>query len=287
MKKQKEQEMGKLKHMADSVAAGRRLISLLAAMVIVVATLLSPIQTSPAAAATTYGYTWKLEFTYNADLNGLLTVEAGPGAVNALDAVLVTKQYTVPCQARGAAGVAGGHAVFNGGAIACQLHLARAINNAFAACAGVDPACRYELSELEGYSGLSIDARLYSTQPGLAPFVDMPNATFSADVTAADVTLASDLGPAGTMASIFAFVLSPLGTWTEYESDYGCIAGACDMVYTADGIAQSGGAGSGRVLLATAPVNLIIGYSVDGNQHIPPGSMLDWLVIDPSAQGDH
>ena len=247
--------------------------------------LLSPQLAAPVAAQS-YGYTWTIEFDFDAGFDGILTVEAGPGTVGALDKVYVSEEFTVSCAPNGVVNQAGGAAIFAGGHLVCDLDLGTAITRTFDLCARVDEGCRYSLAPVESYENLHMAAKVFSPQPGPAPLLHTPDVLFGPNLTAADATLYNRLTPAGGMSSLF--VTSPLGKWMSYGALYSCQFGPpCTSEFNVNGVTQAGGPGPfvDQAQIRMQPVDLIIGHDPGTGYTVPNGTQIDSLTIDPPNMG--
>jgi hypothetical protein len=262
------------------------LARLFALALLVGSALLSPHFAAPAAASG-YGYTWTIEFDFDAGFDGTLTVEAGPGTVGALDKVYVSEEFTVSCAPNGVVNQGGGVATFDGGYLVCDLELGRAIVSTFERCKNVDPSCDYTLAGTEAYDNLQMTAEVLSIQPGAAPLLHMPDVFFGANVTAANVILYTKLNPAGGMNSLF--VTSPLGSFQSYGSLYTCQFGPpCNSEFSVSGVTQAGGPWPfvDQAEIQMGRVQLLIGHDPGTGLTIPNGTQINYLTIDPPNMGN-
>ena len=85
----------------------------------------APEAAAPEAAKPEIGYLWNLNFAFDSDFNGILTIDVGPWENGNLTAVKETSVSRVECRPVGDVTLSGGDAVFaNGGYVTCSMDLA-------------------------------------------------------------------------------------------------------------------------------------------------------------------
>jgi hypothetical protein len=215
-----------------------------------------------------YGYLWALEFPFEQDFTGILTIEVGPWKNGELVSVDETSTAKVTCRRVGAVYLNGGDAVFDGGYLECGMDL------------GAIVAQNHGLTieEIDSYASMLFAASLETTVANVAPIFTHDDAAYTIDFTQPGaVTLSqqleNQLGPQqATFVNSLGFVRQ------KYSMVYGCIwLGPCNSFFTAGTQGESSPPGGDRMSFATGPASFRIGGDGVTTFH----GRIGHLIIDP------
>lgn len=118
------------------------------------------------ASAAEHGYLWSLDFDFEHDFNGLLTIRVGEWKNGNLVTVKETSQARVPCRPMGSVSLNSGDAVFDGGHLECYLDLASVVYNNHGLV--VQP--------VDNYGSIVLRTRVNSSTNNVAPIFTHPDA---------------------------------------------------------------------------------------------------------------
>ena len=204
----------------------------------------------PASADAGYGYLWSLDFDFESNYNGLLTIKVGPWENGDLVSVDETSTATVNCRPIGSVALNAGDAVFDGGHLECYLDLASVVYNNH----------KMTVAPVDTYGSILLRTRVNSTANTVAPLFTHPDASYKIDFTQTmAVTPSQDLwNNAGLLQATFPGVT--INTWQPYTYQYACIwGGPCDATFRVGPQTQNMPTASGRVRFSTGPTVFEIG----------------------------
>ena len=228
---------------------------------------------APDAAAPEIGYLWTLNFAFDSDFNGILTIDVGPWENGNLVAVKETSVSRVACRPVGDVTLSGGDAVFaNGGYLTCTMDLAAIVRQNHG----------LHIDAVDDYGSIIMQTRInpaLGSTPLAAPLFTHPDGTYGVTYpTTYAVDMAQRLwNGVGLMSQNFVGVT--LGGWEEFEFYYGCSnAGPCTAAFQTSAMsANQPVVGGTRVNWSTGPVTFEIGRN--GGDTFA-GSM-SYLIVDP------
>jgi hypothetical protein len=216
------------------------------------------------------GYLWSLDFTFDKDYNGLLTIEVGPWKNGELVGVNETSTAEVPCTPIGHVALDNGEAVFKGaGHLQCTMNLGQIVweNHGL------------KISDVDIYESIVVHAKVKTTSNTVAPIFTHPNATYAIDFTQnGAATLSQSLwNNAGVLQASYPNV--SIVDWQDYYYEYICIAqgGPCDAYFGVSGQIQSTPTVGGRVRFSTGTTTFEIGRN--GGTYF--NGRLNSLIVDP------
>jgi hypothetical protein len=213
-----------------------------------------------------YGYLWSLEFTFDNDYNGLLTIEVGPWKNGELAEVDATSTARVRCEPVGAVALVGGSAVFSGGHLKCAMDLAAIVRENH----------KLKIDEIDDYGSILMRAIVNPTASTVAPIFTHKDAEYSIDFTqTSQVTMNQELwNNAGLLQQTFPVPV--LNSWHDYTDHYICISngGPCDAYFDLDGQLESFATAGSRAQFTTTPQSFQIGGPAFQGQ-------LSYLLVDP------
>jgi hypothetical protein len=234
-----------------------------------------------------YAYFWSLTFDFEESANGRLYVAVGHndnGSVQ--NPPIYTETFNVPCSRVGNAGVTGGVLKLNGGYLACDLDLQRAVEAAFARCSAIEKGCHMNIEDVELYDNLHAEATVWSPIPGEAPLFYHPDASYSINPQSSTTQITAAISPHGTIPSAALPAFPILGTWQNYAASYAC-GGGCDIEYTTAGGMQIVNTANAKVSFYTPSTKIYIGHNPAIGTTAPAGTMIDFLLVDPANHGNH
>lgn len=216
------------------------------------------------------GYLWSLDFSFDKDYNGLLTIEVGPWKDGELVEVKETSTAVVPCTPVGAVALDNGEAVFKGaGHLQCTMNLAQVVSDNHG----------LKIADVDIYESIVVHAKVKTTTNALAPIFTHPNATYAIDFTQnGAATLSQSLwNNAGVLQAIYPNVST--ADWQDYYYEYICIAhgGPCDAYFGISGQIQGMPTAGGRTRFATGPTTFEIGRN--GGTYF--SGRINSLIVDP------
>lgn len=218
------------------------------------------------------GYLWQLQFDFNHDFNGILTIEVGPWKNGNLVSVDETSTTRISCRPIGNVTLNAGEAVFfDGGYVACEMDLQSIV------------AEKHNLyvDAIDDYGSMVVSARVntdVADTPIRAPLFTHPDATFGVVFPSTfAVDMVSQLSNGvGSMTNSFPGV-SP-GAFVEYEFYYGCSgAGPCFARFDAAAQTATQPIAGSRVNFSSEPAVFEIGR----NGAATLTGRIDWLIVDP------
>ncbi|MCA9870449.1 MAG: hypothetical protein KDI03_18075 [Anaerolineae bacterium] len=243
-------------------------VLLAAAMVLgMFSTLAAP---KPASADAEYGYLWSLDFEFESNYNGVLTIKVGPWKNGNLVSVDKTSRAMVECRPMGSVALNAGDAVFDGGYLECYLDLASVVwaNHGLA------------VAPVDNYGSILVRAKVNSSANTVAPLFTHPDASYKIDFTSTfAVTPSQKLwNNAGVLQATFPGVT--INTWQPYTYQYACVwGGPCDASFQVGPQMQNVPTAGDRVRFSTGPTNFEIGrdggdlfYGRMASLHIDPGN---------------
>ena len=216
------------------------------------------------------GYLWALNFSFDNDFNGLLTIEVGPWQDGDLVEVTESSTAIVRCSPVGNVTLDKGTAVFAaGGYLACDMDLASIV----AANHGLN------INPVDTYGSIVVRTRLNGASATVAPIFTHPNAAYSLDFTQTSAVKLSQQLWNGIGATEANFPGVTINTWNAYTYFYRCIShgGPCDANFAAGPQKQSFATAGSRVQFDTGPTSFQIG----SNGAATFTGRIDHLVIDP------
>ena len=225
---------------------------------------------TPAAADAEYGYLWSLDFDFEHDFNGVLTIRVGTWENGNLVSVDETSTATVGCRPMGSVSLSAGDAVFDGGYLECYLDLAAVVLNNH----------KLTVEPVDNYGSILLRTRVKSTANTVAPMFTHPDASYKIDFTSTfAVTPQQELwNNAGLLQATFPGVT--INTWQPYTYQYTCIwGGPCDASFRVGPQMQNMPTAGGRVRFSTGPTVFEIGrdggdlfYGYMSSLRIDPGN---------------
>jgi hypothetical protein len=230
--------------------------------------LLAPLAQPAQAQKPEYGYLWSLEFDFEHNFNGLLTIEVGPWKNGDLVAVDATSKATVPCKRVGIVYLKSGDAVFDGGHLECELNLGAIIlaNHGLV------------VAPQDSYGSILFRTDLESTAANVAPIFTHPDARYVVDFSQTwAVTVAQELeNNLGPQQAFFPGVIG--FSRNTYTLEYGCVwLGPCNSTFAVGPSIQVSPPGGDRISFATTPTTFMIGR--DGGTTFR--GRMGALLIDP------
>ncbi len=267
------------------------LMRLLVPVVLIAVSILSPMTTNNAVAASGYAYYWSLTFDYANNFDGILHVKVGydeNGGVQ--NPPLHEQDFNVSCQRVGNVSVAGGSATFAGGYLTCTLDVKSALRATFSQCNELVKGCTMNIADVEKYRSFRMMTSITSPAVGSMPVFAHEDAKY--EITSSYVS------PSTTNAQIAA-TITPLG-WVQssplpmslavvqaYESRYLCAPlGGCAMAFEIAGSLEGVPQGNEYVEFSTPSSTIYIGYNPATNATIPAGTQMSHLFIDPPNFGN-
>jgi hypothetical protein len=233
-----------------------------------------------------YAYYWSLTFDFENGGNGRLYVAVGyndNGAVQ--EPPIYAQTYNVPCTRVGNATVSGGTLKLNGGYLACDLDVQRAVNATFAACDAIVKGCHVNVEDVELFSAFQAQAIVLSTAPGNAPIFHHGDASYTINPQSSSTQITASLSPHGTIPSAALPAFPVLNTWLNYGALFVCGA-LCQMEYDTVGGAQVVNTAPAKVQFYTPSSTIYIGHNPTIPLTAPTGTEIDYLFVDPPNHGN-
>lgn len=215
-----------------------------------------------------YGYLWSLEFRFEHNYDGILTIEVGPWEHGDLVSVDQTSTEIVHCKPVGAVYLENGDAVFKGGHLNCLLDLASVVQRNHG----------LQIDDVDVYGSILMRGRMITHQQNVAPIFSHPDATYSIDFTQTSaVTLGQTLwNESDPIQATFPNVVG--AAWQTYTLSYECsLYGTCGAQFYAGGQKQLVPSNGERARFHTGPNEFLIGS--DGVSHF--NGRMSSLLIDP------
>ncbi|MEZ4865831.1 MAG: hypothetical protein R3C14_31245 [Caldilineaceae bacterium] len=250
-------------------------------MLILLAGLLLPTMPSTVQAADPgYAYHWRIDFDFDTEANGLLTVDVGyndDGAVR--QPALHSQRFPVRCQRVGNVKIDGGVAKFLGGYLQCGVDIKGAIDQTFAECNALYPGCTLAIGAVEQYKSMKMAADLFTTASGVTPLFAHTSLTYGVDISGSMHTLQTQVAPIGNVNSS-PWAVAPSPTPERYVARYVCAGGDCGIHFAVAGNAEYIDTADAPADMVTAPSTFYIGHDFAGNT-LAAGSIVDNLIVDP------
>ncbi|MEZ4768104.1 MAG: hypothetical protein R2844_06710 [Caldilineales bacterium] len=216
------------------------------------------------------GYLWSLDFDFEHNFTGLLTIRVGAWENGDLVSVEETSQARVPCRPVGSVSLNSGDAVFDGGYLQCYLDLASVVYNNH----------RLVVQPVDNYGSIVLRTRVNSSANTVAPIFNHPDASYKIDYTSTfSVTPQQELwNGAGVLQATFPGVT--INTWQPYGYQYGCMwGGPCSARFYVGPQSQFTPVAGTRVQFSTGPTTFEIGrdggdlfYGRMSDLHVDPGN---------------
>jgi hypothetical protein len=198
----------------------------------------------------TYGYFWSLEYTFENDFTGALTVEVGPWESGTLTSVDATSTTEVPCTPVGNVVLREGDAVFRGGHLECEMDIGAIVLQKHGLA----------IPPVASYRGILFAADLEATVAQPAPIFTHPDAAYGIDFTqprkpTLTQALQNDLAPQqATFAHVNGFERN------EYAMAYGCAwLGPCHSSFHVGPQSQGTPPGGQQIAFSTERQTFLIG----------------------------
>lgn len=230
-----------------------------------------PTQATHAYGAADRGYLWSLDFDFENDFNGVLTVKVGPWKNGDLVAIEETSTTPVKCVRVGAVSLKNGMAVFDGGHLKCSMDLAAIVKRNH----GIESAA------IDSYGSFTMDAEAISTTYGFAPIFSHPDVAYAIDFADTwSFTMHQQLATDAGLVQASAFFSGVFGGALQtYGARYGCDTDGtpCFADFSAGPQTEALPVAGDRVRFRTGPTTFLIGS--DGAAGF--GGGLDSLSVDP------
>ncbi|MBX3000138.1 MAG: hypothetical protein KF893_16570 [Caldilineaceae bacterium] len=271
---------------AISTLPHRQVRRLWMALMLITVIMLAVFPSTATAQEEGYAYYWSLTFDFANGANGQLYVAVGydeDGDVQ--EPPIYAQTYSVPCTRVGNATVSGGTLKLNGGYLACDLDVQRAVNATFAASAAIVKGCHVHVEDVDLYAAFQAEAIVSSTVPGNAPIFHHGDASYTINPQSSSTQITASLSPHGVIPSAALPAFPILSTWHTYTALYACGA-LCQMEYSTAGGVQMVNTAPAKVEFYTPASTIYIGHNPTLPLTAPAGTEIDYLFVDPPNHGN-